>query len=229
MLTLPAPPDVVTFDCFGTLVEWDAVLLPAIATVLQRHGRADIAGETVLAAFHRLSFSAQDRPPYRPYAEIVRTCFGEAFGVAGVAAASAECDAMVEALRQARPHPDVPPALARLKPHCRIGIITNSDDDIVGPCIARLGVAVDVVVTAAMARAYKPSDRIFDLADRLTGATADNGVHVAMSMALDIAACEARGRRCVWINRRGMTGPQPHRADAMLDDLGPLPSLLGLP
>ena len=229
MLTSVPPPSVVTFDCFGTLVEWDAVLLPAISNLLRQHGRQELRPEPLLAAFHHLSFAAQDGPVYRSYADIVRGSFRLAFAQAGLVVSDDETDAMVRALRTARPHADVLPALARLKSHCRIGLITNSDDDIVGPCIERLGVAVDFVATAALAKAYKPSPRIFDIADRLAGVPGERMVHVAMSMVLDISACVERGRCCVWINRRGLKTPQPYRANAVLPSLEALPRWLGLP
>jgi 2-haloacid dehalogenase len=227
VLTFQTPPKVVTFDCYGTLVEWDAVLVPAIHSVLRLHDCVDISPETVLAEFHRLSFEAQDTPPYRSYVEIVRECFHQAFLTAGLQVAPETSWGMVRALQEAKPHEDVIPTLTLLKRHCKIGIITNSDGDLIAPCIQRLGVPVDFLVTAEMAMAYKPSAQIFGLADRMIGFPRADVVHVAMSMDLDIAACVSRRQRCVWINRRRIGGQPPHQANAVLNDLSLLPQLLG--
>ena len=68
--------------------------------------------------------------------------------------------------------PDVPPALERLRQHCKLAIITNSDDDLMARNVANIGVPIDRVITAEQARAYKPSPVIFDYALRALGCAA---------------------------------------------------------
>lgn len=104
------------------------------------------------------------------------------------------------------PHPEVPDALRRLRERYQLAIFTNSDDDLVAPAVAHIGLSFDYVITAEQAKAYKPSRQFFEYAYRTMGVTKDETVHVAMGMYWDMKARHELGLRGIWVNRRGETG-----------------------
>ena len=124
------------------------------------------------------------------------------------------------------PHPEVPDALRRLRARYKLAIFTNSDEDLIAPVVARLGVPVDHVITAEAAQAYKPSRQLFDYAYRTMGVTPDETVHVVMGMYWDMKARHALGLRGIWVNRRGETGNPDWLPYAEVSDLEGAAALL---
>jgi 2-haloacid dehalogenase len=195
-------PKVITFDCYGTLVQWHEVLLREIA--------ATPAADGVSPAAILESFSAQSRrltaEPYRSYKAILRTGFAAAFAEHGLAPTADDVERIASATSAVPPHPEVPDALRRLRSRYRLAILTNSDDDLIAPTVAGIGVPFDHVVTAEQARAYKPSRALFEHAYRAMGVTPAETVHVAMGLYTDMKARHELGLRGIWVNRRGEAG-----------------------
>lgn len=199
-------PNVITFDCYGTLVQWYEVLLREIGMTLAEHG-ADAASASGILD----SFSAQGRrltaeKPHRLYKNILRTGFATAFSEHGLDPGSDEIERIASSPMIMGPHPEVPDALRRLHERYRLAIFTNSDDDLIAPTVARIGVPFDHVITAEQAQAYKPSRQFFEYAYHQMGVTPEETVHVAMGMYWDMKACHELGVRGIWVNRRNETG-----------------------
>lgn len=206
MIKLDPSPKVITFDCYGTLVRWYEVLLGEIDATLENHGAASTSASAVLD-----SFSAQGRHltaerPHRRYKEILRVGFANAFGEHGIMPTPDEIERIAQSPKRMGPHPDVPDALRRLRARYKLAIFTNSDDDLIAPTIAGIGVPFDFVITAEQAQAYKPSRRLFEYAYRKMGVSPDETVHVAMGMYWDMKARHELGLQGIWVNRRGEMG-----------------------
>lgn len=226
MFDLDPAPKIITFDCYGTLVQWFEVLLREIGVTLAAHGRDDALASTILD-----SFSAQGRrltaeTPHRLYKDILRTGFRAAFREHGLTPSADEIERIATSPTGMDPHPEVPDALRRLRERYRLAIFTNSDDDLIAPTVARIGVPFDHVITAEQARAYKPSRRLFAYGYRTMGVTPDETVHVAMGMDWDMKACHELGLRGVWVNRRGETGNPDWLPYAEVSDLDGAAALL---
>jgi 2-haloalkanoic acid dehalogenase type II len=203
---LDPAPKVITFDCYGTLVQWYEVLLREIGATLAKHGSTAVSASAILD-----SFSAQGRRltaerPHRLYKDILRTGFAAAFAEHGLAPSAEDIDGIASSPMTMGPHPEVPDVLRRLRERYKLAIFTNSDDDLIAPTVARIDVPFDYVVTAEQARAYKPSRQLFEYAYRTMGVTPNETVHVAMGMYWDMKACHELGLRGIWVNRRGETG-----------------------
>ena len=194
---------VVTFDFYGTLVQWHEALEAFARDVLLRQGRAATEAASLLADFAGEGRRLRDGPTYRPYREILRDSLTFALERAGLAPSAAESATLIERLSCIPPHPDVPPALAELKKRHRLAAISNTDDDLIAGSVATLGVELDAVITAQQARAYKPNLRLFRHAHAVLGVTPAAVVHVAASQPLDMAVCRVLGIRAFWVNRRG--------------------------
>lgn len=194
---------VITFDFYGTLVQWHEAVEGGFAEILRRHKRFDAPRQIalMLSDFHTEGRRLRDTPPWRPYREVLRESIAFAMDKAGLKPGPADIDGMIVRLSNIPAHPEVPAALAALKKHYRLAAISNTDDDLIAGSLPNLGVPLDAVITAQQAQAYKPDPRLFRHAHKVLGVTPSEVVHVAMSQALDMAVCKALGIRAVWVDR----------------------------
>ena len=215
--------DALTFDCYGTLIDWEAGLGAAFREVLDAHGIAHDQ-EDVLVRFARHEADAEGGP-YRRYREVL------ASGLRGVAAELGfeptpdEVERFSRSVEDWPAFPDSTDALRRLKRRFRLGVLTNCDDDLFAASNRRLAVDFDWVITAEQVGSYKPDERNFAvMLDRL-GPPQDRIVHVAQSLFHDHAPAKRLGFTTVWINRRhdrpgsGATPPADAQPDATFPDM----------
>ena len=190
--------DVLTFDCYGTLIDWETGLLAALREALPG---LVVADEQLLEEYAALEADAE-AGPYLPYREVL------AQGVRGIAVhhgLSLADDAVArfgESVRDWPAFPDSAEALARLEERFRLGVITNCDTDLFAASNERLGVEFDWIVTAEMARSYKPSLVNFELAFETIGVPRERILHVAQSLFHDHVPAKQLGLTSVWIDRR---------------------------
>ena len=229
MLRLHPLPKVITFDCYGTLVQWHRAVRKAARAVLAAHVEGNIAEDHVAALADGLRAAAvarQGRKPYCDYRSVLRSSLREALSAMGHAATVEDEDILLAVLSRIEPHPEVPDALRRLREHYRLAIISNTDDDLIAGTVAAIGVPIDFVVTAQQARAYKPDHCLFFHAYRAMGVTQDETVHVGMGQFTDLKVCHELGIRSVWIDRGGEPLNPDWPPHASLLDLSGLPDLL---
>jgi 2-haloacid dehalogenase len=215
--------DALTFDCYGTLIDWETGLSDAFRPVLAAHG-VGMDPEDVLARFARHEATAE-AGEYRRYTDVL------AAGLRGVAdelGFTPSTDEIATFSRSVEAWPafaDSVDALARLKRRFRLGVITNCDDDLFAASNRRLGVGFDWVVTAQQVGAYKPSEANFLVAFERLGLPHDRIVHVAQSLFHDHVPAKRLGLTTVWIDRRhdrpgsGATPPAEASPDARYPDM----------
>lgn len=214
--------DVLTFDCYGTLIDWETGLLAALHAALPGGWPA---GDEALLERYAEHEAAAERGPYRSYREVLALAIR---GVATDLAVPVEDDAVrrfAESVGDWPPFPDSSAALGRLAQRFQLGVITNCDDDLFAASNRRLGVRFDWIVTAERARSYKPSPRNFTLALATIGAPSDRILHVAQSLYHDHVPAKALGLTTVWIDRRrgragsGATPPAHSEPDLTFPDM----------
>jgi 2-haloacid dehalogenase len=204
---------VITFDCYGTLIDWERGILGALQPVLLAHGVV-IPDHEVLAAYSRIEPALQ-AGPYRPYREVLREVvagFGREFDFTPT---RAERDAIVNALPSWGPFPDTVDALRRLGAGRRLGILSNIDRDLFGTSAVHLQVRFDLVITAEDVRSYKPGHAHFQALLAHTGLAAERHLHAAESLFHDIAPANALGIPSAWVTRS--RGLQAANASPMAD------------
>jgi 2-haloacid dehalogenase len=226
MFELDPVPKVITFDCYGTLVQWYEVLLQGIGAVLLAQGQDAAEASAVLDTFSQHSRHLEAERPHRLYKDIVRTGFRAALTEHGLPSSTDVVERLAATIPTMGPHPEVPDALRRLRERYKLAILTNSDEDLIIHNVARLGAPVDFVITAERAQAYKPSRQLFEHAYRTMGVTRDETVHVAMGMFLDMKACHDLGVRGIWVNRLGQRGNPDWLPYAEVSDLDGAAALL---
>ena len=202
---------VVTFDFYGTLVQWHETLEVAFREMLLRRALPVAGTAALLRDFAAEGRRLRDAPPWKPYRQVLHDSVAFALRRAGLAADAADGEALVACVSTIPPHVDVPAALAVLKTRYRLAAISNTDDDLIAGSLAGLGLSLDAVVTAQQARAYKPDLRLFRHAHQVLGVTPAEVVHVAASQPLDMAVCRVLGIRAFWVNRRGEQAEEQYK------------------
>lgn len=209
---------VITFDCYGTLIDWESGILGALRPLLAAHGQALDDG-AILALYSELEPEVQ-QASYRPYREVLEQVV-HAFGRRlGFAPSEAEAQSLPFSLRNWLPFPDTVAALRLLKTRYRLGVISNIDDDLFAQTAQHLQVPFDFLVTAQQAGSYKPSTRNFTLALERIGLPAEKVLHAAESLYHDVAPARSLGLATVWVNRHaGQSRPSATRTAQIKPDL----------
>jgi 2-haloacid dehalogenase len=189
--------EVITFDCYGTLIDWERGILGAVRSAFPALAKTDTE---ILQAYSEIEPAIQTGN-YRPYREVLREILAEMsreFDRTPVFA-----DALARSLGEWKPFPDTVPALRRLKERYKLAIISNIDDDLFAQSAAQLKVPFDYVITAQQAGSYKPALRNFELAAERMAIAKHKWLHVAESLFHDIAPANKLGIANIWVNRRG--------------------------
>jgi 2-haloacid dehalogenase len=215
--------EALTFDCYGTLIDWEAGILAGLRRVLDpRNIKA--SDDELLEAFARVEADLESGP-YLRYREILGRCLREVAADYAVAPELAEVAAFANSVGDWPAFPDSAAALRLLQRRFRLGVITNCDDDLFARSEARLEADFDWVVTAQTARGYKPDPHNFEVAFERIGLPRERILHVAQSLFHDHVPAKRLGLTTVWINRRagrpgsGATPPAEAKPDATFEDM----------
>src|SRR5262245_62700292 len=169
-------PEWLTFDCYGTLIQWDEGLLAAVVRILSRHGSRANPAE-VLRAYDWHEHTLEQMPPHRLFRQVAGESLRRALSQFGLACHANDVALLTDGISRMPPFPEVVETLAILRAAgFRLCIISNTDDDIIAGNVAQLGGHIDRVITAQQAQAYKPSPRIFAHAHRALGGGKDDVV-----------------------------------------------------
>lgn len=215
--------DALTFDCYGTLIDWEAGLLAGLRAFLDPRG-VQATDEALLERYARTEADLE-RGPYLTYREILERGLGSVGSTYGQVPTPEEVSAFGGSVADWPAFPDSTQALARLAMRFKLGVLTNCDDDLFAASNRRLGVAFDWVITAQQARGYKPRIANFELLFERIGLPPSRILHVAQSLFHDHAPAKQLGLTTVWIDRRnglpgsGATPPASAVPDATFLDM----------
>jgi 2-haloacid dehalogenase len=208
-----------TFDCYGTLVDWDGGIGGELGRLLGEEHRARL-----LARYHELEPQLQ-RDGALSYRAVMARALDSLAGEESVELPEGERDALARSLPSWPVFAEVPDALAEARRRgWRLAILSNSDRDLIEASMRAIGVRIDVAIVAGEIGSYKPAHAHWDVFFGSTHASREQHVHVAASLFHDIAPANELGLHSVWINRLGeRPGPEPTRE---LRDLASLPDVL---
>ena len=209
-----------SFDCYGTLVDWDG----GVAAQLERLFGAE-ATPRLLARYHELEPELQAEEPTPTYRDVLTRALEQLAAEEGLALPDGEPDALPRSLPSWPAFPEVRSSLEELRRRgWSIAVLSNTDPDFLEASLANVGVPVDLKVVASEIGSYKPAHGHWESFFAATGTEPARHVHVGASLFHDVEPCAALGIRCVWIDRLG-EGPDP-RPTRTLPDLAPLPATL---
>jgi 2-haloacid dehalogenase len=224
--------DVLTFDCYGTLIDWETGLWDSLVPVFQAH-HVTMAPERALELYGEFE-AAAEADAYRDYKTVLRTALDGIGARLGFTPTPVERDTFSRSVQDWPAFPDSPGALQALKTKYQLGIISNIDDDLFAFSNQRLQVQFDWIVTAQQVQSYKPSVANFRAAFARMGVPPHKMLHVAQSLFHDIVPARSLGLATVWVNRRrnkpgfGATPPAHATPDVEVPDLRGLATTIGL-
>ena len=201
-------PEWLTFDCYGTLIQWDEGLLAAVNQILAKQSKTTVEADRLIEVYDKYEHELEQAPPHQKFRDVAGTGLELAMKELGLKYEASDIDVLTYGISRMPPFPEVPGALGELKSMgFNLCIISNTDDDIIAGNVAQLGGHIDRVISAEQARAYKPSRKIFECAHSALGVSLDDVVHICASPHLDLAAAREMGFRWIWIDRG--TGRRP--------------------
>lgn len=205
---MPREFEVVTFDCYGTLIDWEAGIREAFLRAAAAAG-VRLDPDAVLAAYHELE-PAVEAEAYRRYRAVLEETARRVAARLGWMLDAGAARFLPESLPGWPPFPDSGPALARLaRAGYRLGILSNVDDDLLAGTLRHFPVSFDLLVTAEQVGSYKPAPGHFrEARHRIGGA---RWLHAAQSYFHDVAPAVALGIPVAWINRKGEAPAGPAR------------------
>jgi 2-haloacid dehalogenase len=217
---------VATFDCYGTLVDWEGGLGSFLYDLARRRGdRNPGPGRELRERWEELQFE-RIQGDYRSYRDVLRDSLDAFAGERGYRSSQEDGEALARAMESWQPFPDTVPALLRAKrAGLRLVIVSNTDRAIIEHTLRQLEVELDEVVVAEDCRAYKPSLEPFERARELIGEDPQHVLHVAFGFKYDIAPAKQVGFRTAWVNRKREAPPGPERPDHEWDSLWGLAEL----
>jgi 2-haloacid dehalogenase len=214
--------DYFTFDCYGTLINWEQGILSVLQPMLKAHGVV-LGDEAVLAVYGEIEPRLQN--PYRRYREVLRGVVAEFAKRNKFVATEQEMNALPESMKKWQPYPDTIAALRRLKSKYRMVVLSNVDDDLFVQSAKLLGVRFDAVITAEQVKSYKPQHAHWIELQHRCRTAPDRVLHVGQSIYHDVVPAKAMGFKTVWVHRTpgyGATRPANEQPDLEVVDLNSL-------
>ena len=209
-----------TFDCYGTLVDWNG----GIRAELEKLFGTERA-EELLARFHEVEPEIQAANPGASYREVLTIALERLAAETGLTLPEGDASALARSLPSWPIFEDVCPGLTEARSRgWRLGILSNTDRDLIDASIEALGVPFEASIVAGEIGSYKPAHRHWEVFYEQTGADPAGHVHVAQSLFHDIAPAAELGIPSIWINRLGE--PDDPRPARTLSDVGHLADAL---
>jgi len=211
--------DIVTFDCYGTLIDWESGIAGWLERAAAEEG-ATLARADALAAYAEIE-PAVEAESFRSYRDVLTETALRVAKRLGWRLAAEQARGLAGSLPDWKPFPDTNPALERMAAAgYRLGILSNVDDDLLAGTRLHFTVPFDLLVTAQQVRSYKPAPGHFEEARRRIGG--GRWLHAAQSRFHDVVPCRALGTPVAWVNRKA----EPPRPDIRSDfEVGSLAGL----
>jgi 2-haloacid dehalogenase len=223
--------EVLTFDCYGTLIDWESGILRALRPILSSHG-AEVSDDALLKAYSEVEATVE-AGSFKPYRRVLEETVKTLSQKFSFEASVEEQRVLPDSIKNWQPFPDSVAALNRLHRKFKLSIISNIDDDLFAASAKLLEVPFDFVTTALEVRSYKPSLNNFNRALEKMNIDKRHVLHVAQSRHHDIEPANRLGMHSVWVNRRfgksgtndGASGYSPAIPDLEVPDLRTLADL----
>ncbi|MGA3315986.1 MAG: haloacid dehalogenase type II [Candidatus Korobacteraceae bacterium] len=189
-----------SFDCYGTLIDWETGLLGYLRPLLESKGHA-LSEAQIISLYSEFEPRAQGGP-YRSYREVLAQVVRGFGRELRFSVSAADANGLAESIRNWQPFADTVPALRRLQSRYKLAVLSNIDDDLFAYTALKLAVGFDAVVTAQQVHSYKPSFNNFEALLRRFKIPREHLLHVAESLYHDVVPARSLGITTVWVNRR---------------------------
>src|ERR1700681_3801097 len=192
----------ISFDCYGTLIDWESGILPVLRGVLGSHGHSQSLSDAAILELYGEFEAEAESGSYRGYRDVLQSVVRAFADRLHFEASSAEIRSLHGSVHAWPPFADTVSALRELQKRYKLVVISNIDDDLFAETRKYLDVEFDGVITAEQARSYKPSINNFQMALRKLALSPDRLLHAAQSIYHDIVPARSLGISTVWVNRK---------------------------
>jgi 2-haloalkanoic acid dehalogenase type II len=219
-----------TFDCYGTLIDWEGGLAGFLYDYALRQGDTTAPrGDELRRRWEAIQFEIIGGP-FKLYETVLAESLRAWAEERGYAYTDTDGEALARSMRSWQPFHDTTPALERVREQgIKLVIISNSQHSIIEHSLKHIGVPFDLVITAEDCGAYKPAATVFEQSLAKIGEKPENLLHVAFGFKYDIARAQEFGWQTAWINRNAEKRPGDEKPDYTWRDLWGLASLVGAP
>lgn len=215
MITLPKA---ITFDCYGTLIDWESGIQQFFAERLAAHNIEGMDPRALQHKWEEIQF-VYIQEQYHPYREVLRDTMRMTLDTAQIPYAEEEIEAFAASMGRWQPFPDTKEAILELQKILKVVLITNTDDAIIAETERTIGVKFDEIITAEQAGAYKPSHKGFLLARERLGLPMSDIWHAGFGFKYDIVPATELGYTTVWVNRQGEARPVDVKETFLVGDM----------
>lgn len=218
--------EVLTFDCYGTLIDWETGILGVLKPILSTHDKT-LGDQQILEWYGQFEAEAE-KGKYVKYRDVLKRVVKSFGQKLGFSPADSELNALPDSLKNWPPFPDTVEALQKLKKHFKLTIISNTDDGLFAQTQKHLKTGFDWIITAEQAKSYKPALNNFQMAIRKIGLPKEKILHVGQSVYHDVIPAKSLGLATVLVRRRGAgaTLPAEGKPDLEVQDLKTLAGMI---
>ncbi len=220
-----ALPKAMTFDCYGTLIDWEGEIQRFFAQRLATMQRTDIDVRALQRHWEAVQF-IYVQAAYQSYHQILRTTMKIAFEDFKLPYSEEDVELFASSMGQWKPFPDTCASLRTLQKYMKLALITNTDDAIIAQTEKQLGITFDDIITAEQAKAYKPSYAGYRLARQRLGLEVKDIWHAGFGFKYDIIPAHELGYTTIWINRQGEARPADVKETFLVGDMATLVHLI---
>ncbi len=222
MITLPKA---ITFDCYGTLIDWESAIQRFFAQILAERSIEGIDPRTLQKEWEEIQFR-YIQEQYRPYRQVLRDTMKMAFDKFHLPYDEQDVGTFADSMGHWQPFPDTKDAIIDLQKYVKVALITNTDNAIIAETERTIGVKFDEIITAEQARAYKPGHEGFLLARERLGLQVSEIWHAGFGFKYDIVPATELGYTTVWVNRQGEARPVDVKETFLVGDMRTLAYLV---
>ena len=218
---------VLTFDCYGTLIDWETGIAGALSPLLAKHG-VTIDSKTILQMYAKHELAERNKP-YQSYRILLRNIVSSIFSEFDLKASDNEQDFLPQSIKSWPPFTDTVESLTFLQKKYKLGVISNIDNDLFEISNSKMQIPFSWIVTAEQAQSYKPNLAPFTLALETIPYPKENILHIAESNYHDIAPAKLLGIKTIWVRRQEISNATLMSSvdpDMEVPDLGHLCTLL---
>jgi 2-haloacid dehalogenase len=190
----------ISFDCYGTLIDWESGILPVLRTLLANHGQSQ-PDNAILELYGEFE-AREESGPYQSYRDVLQSVVRSFADHFHFQATSSEIRSLQESVPSWQPFPDTVVALRELHKRYKLVVISNIDDNLFAETRKHLGLEFDGVITAQQAQSYKPSLNNFQLTLHTFALSPDRLLHAAQSIYHDVVPARSLGISTAWVNRK---------------------------
>lgn len=213
-----ALPKAITFDCYGTLIDWESAIQQFFQQRLAAKQVEGVDARALQRYWEEIQFGYIQQQ-YRPYRQVLRDTMRMAFEAFHLPYEEADVEEFAQSMGKWKPFADTRDAILELQRFVKVVLITNTDDVIIRETEQTIGVQFDEIITAQQAGAYKPSHKGFLLARERLGLSVPEIWHAGFGFKYDVVPAHELGYTTVWVNRQGEARPLAVKETFLVGDM----------